>query len=155
MTCLLASCKHGSILNSMKLMPKILRMLEYEDKDCLFPEALTSYKIPTQYWLPFLPFLVSRLLKALNPKYENSRMEVDGDTRPSLSYVLLNLLKEIGETYPQEIFFAVNSFKKIDPTIERTGFIIDDGKFIWIFNDTLFPINFFELISSKQSIPVF
>lgn len=135
-------------------MPKILRILEYEDEGDILAYTLTACELPVKYWLPFLPFLVSRLLRALNPKYENSRMEVDGQTQPPLSYVLFYLIIEIGINYPQEVFFTVNSFKEIDPTVERYGFIVDDGKLICVFNNTLFPINYFELISGKQSFPV-
>lgn len=109
MRCLIEACKFGSDATSLKLVTKVIYLLELENENFSIASELIKYYsgIPRTYWIPFLPNLISHL----GNKKESA----------NLCRALTHILIHVGEVYPQQVFLALQCLSNIDSPVNAKG----------------------------------
>lgn len=90
--CFLHACRHTNESKARKYLAKILWLLSYDDDKSQLMEAIEKYAIgvPPVQWVPWIPQLLCCLVQ-----YQG--------------IVILNLLTQVGRTYPQAVYFSIRT----------------------------------------------
>lgn len=91
-TCFLHACRTQTEAKSRKHLAKILWILTYDDESLKLAEALDKYcaLVPPQCWLPWIPQLLTCLVKK------------EGE-------VAVNILIQVGRAFPQAVYFPIRT----------------------------------------------
>lgn len=92
LTCFLHACRHQNEPKARKYLAKVLWLLTYDTDKGTLAEAVDKYSagVPPQQWLPWVPQLLTCLVRA------EGRL-------------LLNLLVQVGRVFPQAVYFPIRT----------------------------------------------
>ncbi|XP_064456550.1 transformation/transcription domain-associated protein-like isoform X2 [Ornithodoros turicata] len=92
LTCFLHACRHQNEPKARKYLAKVLWLLTYDNEKGTLAEAVDKYSagVPPQQWLPWVPQLLTCLVRA------EGRL-------------LLNLLVQVGRVFPQAVYFPIRT----------------------------------------------
>lgn len=90
--CFLHACRHQNESKSRKYLAKVLWLLTYDDDKFSLAEAVDKYVVgvPAIQWLPWIPQLLTCLVR-------------------NEGKLMLNLLSQVGRTYPQAVYFPLRT----------------------------------------------
>lgn len=105
LVCYLHACRHQDESKTRKYIAKILWLLTYDDDKGSLMKTLDKFAvgIPPIQWLPWVPQLLMYLVRH------------DGVT-------ILNLLSQVGRTFPQAVYFSIRTLYLTLKIEERFSF---------------------------------
>ena len=92
LTCYLHACRHQNEAKSRKYLAKVLWLLSYDNNEASLADSVEKYNqgVPALSWLPWIPQLLTCLVR-------------------NEGKMIVNILSQIGRTYPQAVYFAIRT----------------------------------------------